>query len=29
VAETGTHRGLIRTNGLYASLVRAYGRVPA
>jgi ATP-binding cassette, subfamily C, bacterial CydD len=29
LAETGTHRGLIRTNGLYASLVRAYGRVPA
>jgi ABC-type multidrug transport system fused ATPase/permease subunit len=29
LAETGTHRGLIRTNGLYASLVNAYGRVPA
>jgi len=29
LAETGTHRALIRTNGLYASLVYAYGRVPA
>jgi len=29
LAETGTHRGLIRTNGLYASLVNAYGGVPA
>jgi ABC-type multidrug transport system fused ATPase/permease subunit len=29
LAETGTHRDLIRTNGLYASLVNAYGRVPA
>jgi ATP-binding cassette subfamily C protein CydD len=29
LAETGTHRGLIQTNGLYASLVNAYGRVPA
>jgi ABC-type multidrug transport system fused ATPase/permease subunit len=30
LAEIGTHRGLIRTNGLYASLVDTYGReVPA
>ena len=29
LVETGTHRGLIRANGLYASLVNAYGRVPA
>jgi ABC-type multidrug transport system fused ATPase/permease subunit len=29
LVETGTHRDLIRTNGLYASLVNAYGRVPA
>jgi ATP-binding cassette, subfamily C, bacterial CydD len=29
LAETGTHRRLIRANGLYASLVNAYGRVPA
>ena len=29
LAETGTHRDLIQDDGLYASLVNAYGRVPA
>jgi len=29
LAETGTHGELIRRHGLYASLVNAYGRVPA
>jgi ATP-binding cassette subfamily C protein CydD len=29
LAETGTHGELIRHHGLYASLVNAYGRVPA
>ena len=29
LAETGTHRDLIQTNGPYASLVNAYGRVHA
>jgi ATP-binding cassette, subfamily C, bacterial CydD len=29
LAETGTHRTLIQNNGPYASLVYAYGRVPA
>jgi len=29
LAETGTHRELIQRDGLYASLVNAYGRVPA
>jgi ATP-binding cassette, subfamily C, bacterial CydD len=29
LAETGTHRTLIQNNGPYASLVNAYGRVPA
>jgi ATP-binding cassette subfamily C protein CydD len=29
LAETGTHRDLIQNNGLYASLVNSYGRVPA
>ncbi len=29
LAETGTHRELIQHDGLYASLVNAYGRVPA
>ncbi|HEY6583005.1 MAG TPA: thiol reductant ABC exporter subunit CydD [Rubrobacter sp.] len=29
LAETGTHRELIQDDGLYASLVNAYGRVPA
>ena len=29
LAETGTHQDLIQTNGLYASLVNAYGRVHA
>jgi ATP-binding cassette subfamily C protein CydD len=29
LAETGTHRDLIQDEGLYASLVNAYGRVPA
>jgi ATP-binding cassette subfamily C protein CydD len=28
LAETGTHRDLIQDDGLYASLVNAYGRVP-
>jgi ATP-binding cassette, subfamily C, bacterial CydD len=29
LVETGTHRDLIQTDGLYAYLVNAYGRVPA
>jgi ATP-binding cassette, subfamily C, bacterial CydD len=29
LAETGTHRELIQRDSLYASLVNAYGRVPA
>ncbi len=29
LVETGTHRDLIQTGGLYANLVNAYGRVPA
>lgn len=29
LAETGTHGDLIQHDGLYASLVNAYGRVPA
>ena len=29
LAETGTHRELIQHDGIYASLVNAYGRVPA
>ncbi len=29
MAETGTHSGLIQNNGPYATLVNAYGRVPA
>jgi ATP-binding cassette, subfamily C, bacterial CydD len=29
LVETGTHRELVQNNGLYASLVNAYGTVPA